>query len=97
VTDNPRDSRKAQTGGFLRDLRRKFADVSTAESQFRDLTAEEFPEGPYGMSLETESLGKSEPWHAGQRSPNPFGYENRELHEGMTRAYPADHDPGDAR
>lgn len=34
-------------------------DVSTVQSQRNDLTAEEFPEGPYGASIESESLGKA--------------------------------------
>lgn len=40
-------------------------DVSTVQSQRNDLTAEEFPEGPYGASIESESLGKSAPWRKG--------------------------------
>ncbi len=67
-----------------------YTDVSTVESQRNDLTAEEFPEGPYGSSLVTERLGKSKPWRLEQRSPNRFGYENRELHEDLDRDYPGD-------
>jgi len=71
-------------------------DVSTVLSQRNDLTAEEFPEGPYGASLPVSSLGKSSPWREGQRSPNSFMYENRALHAGRERDYPGDHDIHDA-
>jgi hypothetical protein len=65
-------------------------DFATVESYRNDLTSEEFPEGPYGADLESESLGKSKPWRMEQRPANPFGYENRQLHAGMDRDYPGD-------
>ncbi|NMO96304.1 hypothetical protein [Paenibacillus lemnae] len=69
----------------------QYTDVSTVESQRNDTAAEEFPDGPYGSSLES-SLGKSSPWREEQRPPNRFDYENRSLHEGEPRDYPgADH------
>ncbi|WNR47130.1 hypothetical protein MJB10_21055 [Paenibacillus roseipurpureus] len=75
--------------GFLsEDRRAAYADLKTVESQRNDLIPEEFPEGPYGTSMLTESLGKSTPWREDQRSPNRFSYENRELHAGITRDYP---------
>ncbi|MFD2613688.1 hypothetical protein [Paenibacillus gansuensis] len=84
------------TKGFLdEDRRREFTDLSTVESQRNDLTAEEFPDGPYGMSLPVETLGKSTPYRRDQRPPNRFSYENRQLHEGLSRDYPPDHDTHD--
>lgn len=80
---------------FKQEDRAEYTDLATVESMRNDLTAEEFPEGPYGMSLESESLGKSSPWRKDQRSPRPYGYENRTLHEGLPRGYPADHHTGD--
>lgn len=71
----------------------EYTDLGTVESQRNDLTAEEFPEGPYGSSLPVESLGKSTPWRKGQRVSNPYGYENRSLHDGMERNYPPDYEP----
>ena len=68
----------------------RYQDLTTVESSRNDLTAEEFPEGPYGMSLEVEQIGKSSPWRAGQSAANPFGYENVALHDDMERAYPPD-------
>lgn len=75
---------------FKKEERDDYTDVSTVESQRNDLTAEEFPEGPYGSSLLTESLGKSSPWRADQRPPNRFDYENRELHDELKRDYPSE-------
>lgn len=76
---------------FMKENKKKWTDLRTVESQRNDLTAEEFPEGPYGSSLLTESLGKSSPWRDDQRPPNTFTYENRDLHEGMPRVFPGDH------
>jgi len=75
---------------FKKEERDENTDLSTVESQRNDLTAEEFPEGPFGSSLMTESLGKSSPWRADQRPPNSFDYENRELHQELKRDYPSE-------
>lgn len=77
--------------GFIKEERNQYTDFKTVESQRNDLIAEEFPEGPYGSSQLTESLGKSSPWREDQRPPNRFTYENRELHAGLSRDYPGDH------
>lgn len=78
-------------GKFMNERRSEYRDFATVESQRNDLTAEEFPEGPYGSSLPVEQLGKSSPWREDQRPPNRFSYENRELHEGLRRHDPASH------
>lgn len=80
---------------FKKEKKREHTDLATVESQRNDLTAEEFPEGPYGSSFRVESLGKSTPWREDQRSPNTFTFENRDLHEGLSRNYPPDHDTHD--
>jgi hypothetical protein len=80
---------------FMEEERSDFTDVSTVESQRNDLVAEEFPEGPYGSALVTETLGKSTPWREGQRPPNRFIYENRQLHAHLPRQYPAAHETHD--
>lgn len=77
---------------FKFEKKQREQDVSTVLSQRNDLTAEEFPEGPYGSALSVASLGKSTPWRDDQRSPNSYMYENRELHAGHERDYPGDHD-----
>lgn len=76
--------------GFKQEDRRPYTDLSTVESQRNDMTFEEFPEGPYGSSLLSSSLGKSKPWRLDQRHPNRFDYENRALHEDLDRDYPGD-------
>ncbi|GKU75814.1 hypothetical protein [Paenibacillus sp. L3-i20] len=75
---------------FVQEDREPYTDVSTVESQRNDLIAEEFPEGPYGSDLLSESLGKSSPWRSDQRSSNRFDYENRSLHAGLSRHYPGE-------
>lgn len=83
--------------GFMQEAPdKKYTDVGTVLSQSNDLTAEEFPEGPYGSSIEVEKLGKSTPWRVDQRSPNTYTYENRELHAGMSRGYPGAHETHDS-
>jgi len=82
---------------FKKEKRKNETDFSTVESQRNDLTAEEFPEGPYGSDLVVEALGKSTPWRQDQRSPNTFRYENRQFHEGLPRVYPGAHDTNDQR
>nr|WP_240666593.1 hypothetical protein [Longirhabdus pacifica] len=76
----------------VREERRSdYTDLSTVESHRNDLAAEEFPEGPYGSSLPSTSLGKSTPWREDQRPPNRFVYENRKLHADLPRQYPPEH------
>uniref|UniRef100_A0A4Y8Q1Z8 Cytosolic protein n=1 Tax=Paenibacillus athensensis TaxID=1967502 RepID=A0A4Y8Q1Z8_9BACL len=79
----------------MRENRDEATDLATVESQRNDLVAEEFPDGPYGTPLPVESLGKSTPWREDQRPPNRFSYENRELHEGLQRNFPGDHETHD--
>lgn len=82
--------------GFLQEDRDRYTDLATVESQRNDLTAEEFPEGPYGSNILPQTLGKSTPWRKDQRPPNTFTYENRELHQGLDRGgYPGEHDTHD--
>ncbi|MDQ1910169.1 hypothetical protein RAC89_06610 [Paenibacillus sp. GD4] len=82
--------------GFIEEDKHVYTDLATVESQRNDLTAEEFPEGPYGSSLPLESLGKSTPWRESQRSNNRFTYEDREFHAGRSREYPGDHPTHDS-
>jgi hypothetical protein len=81
--------------GFKKEDRKTYTDLATVESQRNDLTAEEFPEGPYGSNIVNDTLGKSTPFRKDQRPPNQFNYENRELHEGIERDYPGDHETHD--
>lgn len=86
-----------QQEGFVPEAPDKqYTDLKTVESQRNDLVAEEFPEGPYGSAIVSESLGKSTPWREDQRPPNRFTYENRKQHAGMPRDYPGDHPTHDS-
>lgn len=78
--------------GFIDEKRSEFTDLATVESQRNDLIPEEFPEGPYGASTLSESLGKSSPWRIDQRPSNRFYYENRAAHAGNERDYPGEDD-----
>ena len=89
------DQSQQNAEGFIDEYRDEATDLATVESQRNDLIAEEFPEGPYGSNLPMESLGKSTPWREDQRPPNRFTYENRELHEGLQRNDPGDHETHD--
>lgn len=80
---------------FMKEDLRPYTDVSTVESQRNALIPEEFPEGPYGSSLLVETLGKSTPWRASQRRTSAFAYENKNLHEGIPRQYPPEHETHD--
>lgn len=77
---------------FVNEDRQPYQDVSTKESQRNDIIPEEFPEGPYGSDLLSESLGKSSPWRIDQGAISAFDYENHALHEG-DRDYPGDNSP----
>ncbi|MFF2483710.1 hypothetical protein [Paenibacillus sp. NPDC058071] len=70
----------------------KYSELSTVESQRNELVPEEFPEGPAGSSLSSDTLGKSGPWQDGQKRIKRFSYENRSLHDGLLRDYPGDDD-----
>lgn len=77
---------------FRPEKKQPTTDLATVESQRNDLIPEEFPEGPYGSMIIAETLGKSTPWRDDQRPSNQYSYENRELHAGLDRGYPGDHD-----
>jgi len=72
-----------------------YSDFANVESYRNEVTSEEFPEGPYGSPILSETIGKSTPWREDQSVINPFGYENKQLHEGLPRDYPGDYDMTD--
>lgn len=90
------DNSEKQRDGFIEEERRRYTDLKTVESQRNDLTAEEFPEGPYGATFHEGTLGKSSPWRQDQRSPNSYTFEDREFHAGISRAYPGAHPTHDS-
>jgi len=77
----------------------KYTDLSNVEKQRNFLTAEEFPEGPFGSAIRQDEPveNKSTPWEEGQRTYSAFNYENKTLHQNLPRqmdgAHPTHDDP----
>src|SRR5437773_1056939 len=55
----------------------QYSDFSNVEKQRNYLTAEEFPEGPFGSPIRKNEpvQNKSTPWEEGQRHYSAFNYE----------------------
>ncbi|MEH7548701.1 MULTISPECIES: cytosolic protein [Bacillaceae] len=77
----------------------KYTELSNVEKQQNYLTAQEFPEGPYGTPIRKNQpvQNKSTPWENGQRYYSNFNYENKSLHQDIPRqmegAHPTHDDP----
>ncbi|WP_066372068.1 cytosolic protein [Neobacillus fumarioli] len=77
----------------------KYTDFGNVEKRRNYLTAEEFPDGPFGSPFRKEDPVelKSTPWREGQRRYSAFTYENKSLHDDMPRqmegAHPTHDDP----
>lgn len=77
----------------------KYTELSNVEARRNFLTAEEYPEGPYGSSIRQNDpvQNKSTPWTEGQRPYSAFNYENKTLHQDLPRqmdgAHPTHDDP----
>ncbi|WP_147532782.1 hypothetical protein [Bacillus marasmi] len=78
---------------------KNYSDFKNVEKQQEFLTAEEFPEGPYGSptGVSEPVENKSTPWEKGQQYYSAFTYENRNLHEDLPRQYPGAHPPHDEK
>ncbi|MEW9051839.1 MAG: cytosolic protein [Neobacillus sp.] len=76
---------------------KEYFDLSNVEKQKNYLTAEDYPEGPYGSPIgkNTPVENKSTPWKEGQRFFSNFNYENKSLHEGLPRQMEGSHPPHD--
>ncbi|WP_462411112.1 cytosolic protein [Neobacillus sp. Marseille-QA0830] len=74
-----------------------YSDFSNVEKQRNYLTAEEFPDGPFGSPINKDKRVelKSTSWKQGQRRYSSFNYENKALHEGLPRQMPGAHPPHD--
>jgi hypothetical protein len=75
----------------------RYHDFSSVEKQRNFLTAEEFPEGPYGSpNGKGEPVqNKSTPWEGGQRYYSAFNYEYKAFHQNIPRQDPGAHPPHD--
>ncbi|MCQ6278970.1 cytosolic protein [Bacillus sp. EB600] len=75
----------------------QYSDFSNVEKQRNYLTAEEFPEGPFGSPIRKNEpvQNKSTPWEEGQRHYSAFNYEFKSLHQDIPRQMPGAHLPHD--
>jgi hypothetical protein len=78
---------------------KNYSDLSNVEKQHNFLTAEEYPEGPYGSPIGKDEpvQNKSTEWQEGQRPYSAFNFENKSLHQDIPRemagAHPTHDDP----
>lgn len=58
-----------------------------------ELIPEEFPEGPFGSSINEDEIvtGKSTPWKKGQRRASAYVYPDKEQHDDIPRRLPGSH------
>ncbi|MDP4085638.1 MAG: cytosolic protein [Bacillota bacterium] len=68
-------------------------ELATVQKQRDYLTAEEFPEGPFGSPINKHQpvQNKSTPWKPGQRYYSAFNYEFKSLHEDLPRQMDGSH------
>ncbi|OLO28563.1 cytosolic protein [Alkalihalophilus pseudofirmus] len=71
-----------------------YTDFSNVETLRNFVFPEDLPDGPYGSPTDLP-LGKSTPWHEGQRSYSNFNYEFKSLHQNLPRQFPGAHPPHD--
>lgn len=76
-----------------------YTDLSNVEKQRTFLTAEEFPEGPFGSpNGKVEPVeNKETPWKEGQQYYSNFAFEDRNFHEDMPRQFPGAHPTHDEK
>lgn len=74
--------------------KKAYTDFSNVETGDNYLIPEDTPEGPYGSPV-NKKLGKTTPWHEGQRRMSAFTYENKSLHQNLPRQDPGSHPPHD--
>ena len=77
----------------------KYTDFSNVETQRSFLTAEEFPDGPYGtpQGKDKPVENKSTPWKEGQQYYSNLSYEFRNLHQDLPRQFPGAHETHDEK
>ncbi|MDP4105992.1 MAG: cytosolic protein [Bacillota bacterium] len=76
---------------------KQYFDFTNVEKQKGYLTAEEFPEGPFGSAFRKDEpvQNKSTPWEEGQRYYSAFNYEVKSFHQDIPRQWPGAHKPHD--
>lgn len=75
----------------------KYTELSTVAAQRNFLTAQEYPEGPYGSPIRKDEpvQNKSTPWREGQRKYSAYNYEFKSLHQDLPRQMDGAHPPHD--
>ncbi|MGG3888067.1 cytosolic protein [Metabacillus fastidiosus] len=81
------------------DKEENYTDFSNVEKQRNFLTAEDYPEGPYGAprGSDTPVENKSTPWEDGQQFYTNSTYEFRNLHQDLPRQFPQAHETNDKK
>ncbi|WP_088105186.1 hypothetical protein [Halalkalibacter urbisdiaboli] len=71
----------------------QYTDFSNVETQRTFLTAEEYPDGPYGSPIRKNEPveNKNTPWKHGQQYYSNFAYEFRNMHQDLPRQFPGAH------
>lgn len=64
-----------------------YSDFSNVKKQKNQLIPEEFPEGPFGSSINKDEkvTSKSGPWVEGQYRDSAFVYPDKDQHAGIPR------------
>ncbi|WP_028401590.1 hypothetical protein [Bacillus panaciterrae] len=65
----------------------QYTDFAAVEAQHQYVIPEEFPEGPYGSSINSK-LGKSTPWGKDQKTHKALSYDYEKPYEETERQYP---------
>ncbi|WML41050.1 cytosolic protein [Neobacillus sp. OS1-2] len=74
-----------------------YTELSNVEKQHNYLTAQEFPEGPFGSPIRKDEpvQNKSTPWEEGQRRYSAYNWEFKSLHQDKPRQMEGSHPPHD--
>lgn len=73
--------------------RKDYEEFSNVQKQREQLIPEEFPEGPVGSPIHSETpvSGKSTSWEKGQHRTSAFIYPDKEKHQKLERRVPGAH------
>lgn len=73
--------------------KRNIHHLSEVEQHDSELIPEEFPEGPFGSSINRHEkvTGKSTPWKEGQRRASAYIYPDKDQHDDLPRRLPGSH------
>lgn len=71
----------------MREEKKKYYDMISSRRMKNQLIPEEFPEGAYGSSINTDKPveGKSTPWEEGQYRESAFVFPHKSQHDNLPR------------